>query len=212
MEFDLHCHTRHSFDCTSDVRRVVELARRRGLRGLAITDHETAAGGLEAMRYAGPDFLVIPGFEKRTRAGDILGLFMSECPTSEDPLEVVGFIQERGGIAVLPHPFHRRSTIEESLLREVDAVEGFNARYDRNGDGIGPRGGDAIAALADRYDLAVLGSSDAHDYASIGAGRTTIPGETASEIQEAIRNSLTAIAPPRARGVFGRFREWLARR
>ncbi len=211
MEFDLHCHTRHSFDCTMSVPRVVELARRRGLRGIAITDHETAAGGVEAMQYSTPDFLVIPGFEKRTRAGDIIGLFMTECPEAEDPIEVVRFIKDRNGIAVLPHPMHHRHTIEESLLREVDALEGFNARYDRNRSAIGPRGDDAIASLADRFGLAVLGSSDAHDYRSIGAGRTTIAGTTPDEIRDAVRRSLTAIVLPQRLGVVRSIVDWLTR-
>jgi len=56
--------------------KVVKVARRIGLNGIAITDHDTIAGGLSAQK-ANKDsgFLVIIGCEVKSDCGDIIGLF-----------------------------------------------------------------------------------------------------------------------------------------
>lgn len=60
--FDLHIHTTHS-DGTYAPAQVVNLARRSGLTGVAITDHDTLSGIAEARAAAGPDLEVIAGVE-----------------------------------------------------------------------------------------------------------------------------------------------------
>src|SRR5262249_29889549 len=77
---DFHVHTSFSHDCATSPATVIELARRRGLDGIAVTDHETEEGGLatvEANRHQ--DFLVIPGAEIKTDLGDLIGLFLTHA-------------------------------------------------------------------------------------------------------------------------------------
>src|SRR4051794_2608808 len=50
--FDLHIHTTHS-DGSYTTAQVLELARRTGLAGIAITDHDTLAGAEEALQLVG---------------------------------------------------------------------------------------------------------------------------------------------------------------
>jgi 3',5'-nucleoside bisphosphate phosphatase len=50
--FDLHIHTTHS-DGLYTAAQVLELARRAGLAGIAITDHDTLAGAEEALQLSG---------------------------------------------------------------------------------------------------------------------------------------------------------------
>src|SRR5919206_2445322 len=57
---DLHMHTHHSRDCTIPTAEVIRLCRRRGLDGIAVTDHNTLAGGLEAVALAPAGFTLIP--------------------------------------------------------------------------------------------------------------------------------------------------------
>ena len=79
-QYDLHTHTQAS-DGTNSPRANVELAKAKGLTGLAITDHDTVAGVAEA-RVTGKELGidVVPGVEISTRAKDkdihILGYFM----------------------------------------------------------------------------------------------------------------------------------------
>lgn len=46
MKFDLHVHSEHSRDSNSSHRDIIEIARKRGLDGFAICDHDTVEGGL----------------------------------------------------------------------------------------------------------------------------------------------------------------------
>lgn len=64
MRFDLHVHTNYS-DGKFTPKEVIDLAIKRNLDGIAITDHDTVAGVEEAIEYAKNyrDFKLIPGIE-----------------------------------------------------------------------------------------------------------------------------------------------------
>ena len=66
MKFDLHVHSEHSKDSNSSHRDIIEVARRRGLDGFAICDHDTVEGGLACAEKAlelGLEITVIPGWK-----------------------------------------------------------------------------------------------------------------------------------------------------
>lgn len=66
MSFDLHTHSNVS-DGTQPPAEVVASAKRAGLQGLALTDHDTTAGWAEAMRAAQEqEILLVPGMEITT--------------------------------------------------------------------------------------------------------------------------------------------------
>ncbi|MEA3406967.1 MAG: PHP domain-containing protein [Chloroflexota bacterium] len=68
---DLHIHTVAS-DGLYTPTQIVSMARRRGLRTIAITDHDTVSGVAEALEAArGTSLEVIPGVELSTSSGDI---------------------------------------------------------------------------------------------------------------------------------------------
>jgi predicted metal-dependent phosphoesterase TrpH len=69
---DMHFHTNHS-DAYTTVRSALALAKRRGV-GLAITDHNTASGALEASRMQ-TGVLLIPGMEISVEDGPHILLF-----------------------------------------------------------------------------------------------------------------------------------------
>ena len=78
-EIDLHIHTTAS-DGTCTPREVVRLAAERGLKAIAITDHDTILGHAEAIS-AGMDYgvEVVPGIEVSTKYGvsvHILGYYL----------------------------------------------------------------------------------------------------------------------------------------
>ena len=64
MIFDLHVHTTYS-DGLLSPKEVVDLARRKGLNGIAITDHDTVEGINSALKVSKgfKDFYLIPGIE-----------------------------------------------------------------------------------------------------------------------------------------------------
>ena len=63
--YDLHLHTRWSYDATATPRRYFEAARQRGVRCIAITDHHVldALGEVDAIAADFPDVRAIPAAE-----------------------------------------------------------------------------------------------------------------------------------------------------
>ena len=196
MEFDFHCHSKYSFDSTMEPKRIVRLAKSRGLRGMAITDHNSGEGAAEALQYQDDGFFIIRGMEVTTNAGDIVGLFLSELkgPSTKDPLEVVKWIHDQGGLAILAHPFIQHATIPKGLPEALDGCEAFNARYAHLRRGEGAFTHEQIEAFAREYDLTMVGVSDAHFYGDIAKGRTVIPAQTPEEVRDALEAGTTAVS------------------
>lgn len=178
MILDLHVHSRYSFDSLSRPKDIIRAAMRKGLNGIAITDHGTIRGGAEARELNDdPQFVVIVGSEIATEAGDIIGLFLEHEVESGDSLNVIDEIHRQGGVAVLPHP-RRRHRLNEEILRSVDIIECFNSRASKasNRD---------AGKLAEEYGKPVVCGSDAHRCSEIGACTVAVD---AGEIREALLN------------------------
>ncbi len=183
---DLHLHTSFSYDGLCSPARVVELSRARGLSKIAVTDHNTVAGALEARKLA-PE-LVIVGEEVRTRRGELLALFIEEeIPPDLDPLETIRLIREQGGIVGIPHPFDRirreaMGPYALEIIEEVDFIEGFNARTVLQADNA-----EAMRIAAERGIPASAGS-DAHTPWEIGTAWVEMdPFGGEKEFLEALR-------------------------
>ncbi|MHC1635582.1 MAG: PHP domain-containing protein [Candidatus Methanospirareceae archaeon] len=168
MKYDLHVHSKYSKDSTLEPERIVKIAKRKGLNGIAITDHDTIKGGLAAKKYEDEDLEVIIGSEVHTEKGDIIGLFISEEIKSKDVMEVIDEIKEQGGLVIVPHPFDslRRSSfhITEEYASYVDAIEGFNSRC------IFEKFNSKAKEFGKKYNIPLVGGSDAHFPNEIGKG------------------------------------------
>lgn len=166
MKFDLHIHSKYSYDGVMEPKRIVKVAVKRGLNGIAITDHNTIRGGLEAKKYESKDFQVIVGSEMMTDKGEITGLFLSEEIKSRDVEGVINEIKQQGGIVVIPHPFdrlrHSAFHPTEEHVRLIDAIEGLNSRC------VFGRDNRKAVEFAGRYNLPVIAGSDAHYANEIG--------------------------------------------
>lgn len=193
MELDLHIHTNYSFDCAMKPKKIVDIAKSRGLSGIAITDHNTIEGALETQKYASDGFFVIIGEEITTKAGDIVGLFLNEEIITDDPQEAISKIKSQGGIAVLSHPFVQHLSIEDNVAKKLDACEGFNARHSRTKVLNNSLGETHIVEFARQYDLSIIAGSDAHFYGEIGRARTIIPASNLEEVKDAILKGNTAL-------------------
>ena len=132
---DFHIHTHHSKDCVMPVADILERAREVGLDVVAITDHDSAAGGLEARDIADRyGVRVIVGEEVKSSEGEVIGLFLERTiPGGMTFAETIAAIKEQGGIVYVPHPFDRLHTIPSlQVLRanvaDIDVLEVFNSR------------------------------------------------------------------------------------
>ncbi len=164
-KIDLHAHTWHSHDSPVSPERLVRAAKRRGLDGIAITNHGRLAGDDAAQEAGGPDFHVIPGEEVYSTAGEIIGLFLhEEIPNGQSPEATCAAIRAQGGIVVIPHPYdrYRKGAIGEAALDRlvaaglVDAIEVFNGRM------VAPMDNWAAKKYAAAHHLPMTVGSDGH--------------------------------------------------
>ena len=169
---DLHMHSRHSWDCTTPIDELLDAALAAGLGALAVTDHNTIAGGVEARARAierGLPLHVIVGSEIKTAGdGEVIGLFLhDEVPRGLTFAETLERIRAQGGLVSMPHPFdHFHSTPAEALLREhvdeIDLFETANARLWMERDNR------AAERFAQELGLRRGAGSDAHVPGGIG--------------------------------------------
>jgi predicted metal-dependent phosphoesterase TrpH len=181
---DLHCHTSASFDSLASPRAVVAAAARRGLTHLAITDHDTIEGALEARAAAPAGLTVIVGEEVRTRDGDLVAAFLSRAvPPGLSAAETIAAVREQGGLVGIPHPFDRfRGSLSkgeairslEALAASVDWVESWNARL-MFGDGNA-----RAAELALAAGVPGVAVSDAHTTIEVGVASTILQGDAST--------------------------------
>ena len=190
---DLHLHTNLG-DGTASPQRLLEVAKRRGLKVIAVTDHDHMEGCKrvqELIDRGESDIELIWGCEVTTRQGHFLGLFMKRPVKFLTHVEAaIEAIKEQGGLCVIPHPMGRlvpslgRRKIEELLTRGygIDGIELYN-----------PSPANAsmreqVKQLNSQWGVAGTGSSDAHFWQHIGAGYTLFPGSTAEDVRQAILN------------------------
>jgi predicted metal-dependent phosphoesterase TrpH len=156
---------------------VIKVAKKKGLSGIAITDHNTIKGGLEVSKYNDhEDFFVLVGAEIKTKQCEITGLFLNEEISGDEPFSVIDEIKDQGGLTILPHPFRSplvlnlviQKKIPTTLLKRVDAIEVFNSRTSRVCN-------ERALLLATKMKKPMVAGSDAHFYPEVGNGRMTIP-------------------------------------
>jgi predicted metal-dependent phosphoesterase TrpH len=172
---DFHTHTGHSKDSLLSAARLLTAAARRGLAAVAVTDHNSLGGALQALdlaerqaeRFRG--VRVLPGTEVMTSEGEIIGLLVrKEVPRGLSAEETIRRIREQGGLVLLPHPFDRirgsrlQQPAAERVAHLLDAVEAVNARTSLARDNAAAR------AFAEQHGLALVAGSDAHTAGEVG--------------------------------------------
>jgi len=191
-KFDLHIHTEYS-DGIGSVREVLLEAYRKGLDGIAITDHNTAKAFREAEKYAVKLGLnIIPGLELKTDAGHILAIGVDVDLKGEVKLnyeEAVEWIRSLGGISIIAHPAVELNKMHRWIERKPDAMEAFNSNYPFKF--LLNRGWRIIEEIR----VPVTAGSDAHNPEDVGNAYTILEvnGKSVEEVLKAIKNGRTCI-------------------
>jgi len=171
LKIDMHVHTRYS-DSEASVSEVLMEAERKGLDGLAITDHWTIKGAIEAMKKRGK-LIIIPGQEIETKHGEILALGIKNKIRAKLSIrETIKMIHAQGGLAIVPHPTIPLFSVlneEEMKTLPLDGIEVFSAitpipRYFLRKN----------IELARRLRLSMVAGSDSHYAETVGDAYTII--------------------------------------
>jgi hypothetical protein len=171
LRFDLHVHTQYSYDCLLSLEKLMAVVCRRQLDGIAVLDHDEIEGALR-LRDQAP-FQVIVGEEIGTLHGGIAGLFLRKrIPPRLSAEETIARIHAQGGLVFMVHPLARgvpgkihQAKLHE-VLKDVDVIEGYNARTPLASD-------DARAReLGAQHLIPVTAGSDGHFACEIGRAWT----------------------------------------
>ncbi|MGZ7134652.1 MAG: PHP domain-containing protein [Methanobacterium sp.] len=180
MKYDLHTHSKYSVDGFLSPEKIVHVARKRGLSGIAVTDHDTIKGGLETKKFETDDFKVTIGSEVLTSKGEIIGLFLNGEIKSRDYYDVIDEINAQDGIIVVPHPFdlfRKSASLTEEDYKLINSIEIFNSRCVKNEYNLKAK------LFARENNYGVTGGSDAHFANEIGNAGVIIKND---DIRESI--------------------------
>jgi predicted metal-dependent phosphoesterase TrpH len=189
---DLHIHSRHS-DGLASIPQIMEyVATRTDLRVIAITDHNTLEGALQAksMEHLYPGLEVVVGEEITSKWGHILGLFLTEeVPPGLSAAETIARIEAQGGVAIIAHPFANRAFGPfglKSLGKRVADVAFVAAEVYNSSPYLIYANRIAARTFTGGQGIAATGGSDAHVLKAVGKGYTLYRGETAADLRRSL--------------------------
>ncbi len=187
---DLHVHTSPASPCSSaPVDQLIEEAKRIGLDGICLTDHNYVWDS-EAVEKLGKehDFLVLRGNEITTDQGDMVVFGLDKDISGIIKLEDLRRdVLAAGGFMIVAHPFRGFLTfnigqlgltpekaMERPLFKQVDAVEVLNSKVTEDENNF-------AAEVASGLGLPVTGGSDAHEVTEVGTYATRFAADIQNE-------------------------------
>ena len=184
----MHIHTKYSGDSISEPYKIMKVAKKMSLDGVAVTDHNTVKGWKDMLKV-GKRFgiRIILGEEikikDRQNSYEILGLFLNNGITSNNQDEVIDEIKEQGGIVSIAHPFDPyKSSINsiENLVKKIDAIEVFNSRV------ISKSHNKRALTFAEKHKLGMTAGSDAHTEREVGNAYTIADVDSLEDFKNTI--------------------------
>ena len=192
--FDLHMHTYHSKDGFQSPYNLFKIMKKKGLRGLAPTEHWRAAT-LKVIER--DNRFIIPACEyKSSDYGEVIGLFISSHIENRTFAEIAEDVHNQNGLVILPHPMDplrkqtaiRRGLPEELIIKHVDLIEGINSRCFIH------LFNTRAQKLAKRLKKPMTAGSDGHSPFEMGHAKTWLQDiETADDIYEELKAGRTQI-------------------
>ena len=172
LKLDLHIHSQYSEDGTGAPKDIIKSLKKKGINGMAITDHNSVEGSLKALKVAPKDFIVITGAEISTIDGHIIALDVKEDIQKKLSIEeTVEKIIDLGGTPIVPHLYRNMSGIKmgnlKRIINKISAIEVFNSCSV-------PQTNLKMAKTAKKLKLGGVGGSDSHEPSYVGYGYTVV--------------------------------------
>src|SRR5215212_11991199 len=189
---DLHIHT-DAGDGLDPAQRILDYVEAQtDLDVIAITEHdslEVALRAREAWARSRYRFDFVAGVEVTTLEGHLIALYLERpVPSLRRVEETIDAVHAQDGVCFVPHPMSwlTRSIGPGTFARLWDVEGGprFDAIDLASGSPAARVSAGKARSLNDAcYKLPVVGSSDAHYVAAIGAGRTGFEGSSADDLR-----------------------------
>lgn len=138
LKLDLHIHSMYSVDSNSKIQAIISMAEKRGLDGIAITDHNSLEGSKQAIKLNNTNLLIIPGAEYSTDIGHLLVYFLKEgledlglkrdIQGLYNSSDIIGSAHEQNALVFMAHPFQRVTDFNKRGFDLVDGIEVYNSR------------------------------------------------------------------------------------
>ena len=192
MLVDMHLHEKTcSPDSFISLEEIVAEARRRGLDGICITDHDSMGLRAYARDYARrTGFPIFVGVEYFSLQGDITAWGIEDFPPARvDAQAFIDQVNRAGGFCVSCHPFRSNNRGLEDNLRRVKGLHGVEVlngstslaanrtalAYCRELGLQAIGASDAHVAYCRELGLQAIGASDAHVIKQVGKYATWLP-------------------------------------
>ncbi len=194
-KFDLHTHTKFSPCAVTEPETLVRKAKQAGLKGFAITDHNTIRAWPALTKLAKQyELIFIPGqeidvtFEGR-KIGHVLALFTYDKIVVTDILDVIDEIKSQSALLSVSHPFDfgrgfkgfDKLSATGPISKYIPAVETFNSRVLKEEANIKAKD------FAEKNGLFQTAGSDAHMPYEVGNGYLIAKASTELELLREIK-------------------------
>lgn len=182
---DLHTHSYpKSDDSFISVDELIEEAKRLGLDGVCLTEHDAFWSAEETHTLSQRhDFLVLPGVELNTDSGHVVVFGLDRYVFGmHKPAFLRKLVDQHAGVMIAAHPYRRRFLEEPAqnvesrreMLEQAVADEFFgycDAIEEINGRGSAQENKFSLD-LRDRLGMRSTGGSDAHRIGQLGTAAT----------------------------------------
>lgn len=190
MKVDLHLHdNKYSTDSHISIEEIVREAKRKGLDGIALTNHENPDVVKEIDQLVEKyDFAIFPGVEYLTKDGDIIAFGIDKLPEEQmSAQEFIEYVDRFGGTCTAAHPYRTNNRgLEDKLytVKGLTAIEGYNGSTSDYHNGLAVKAGKELG-------IQVIGSSDAHVVEKVGVYATLLPYKVKNvkELIEALKTN-----------------------
>ncbi|MCL5410499.1 MAG: CehA/McbA family metallohydrolase [Patescibacteria group bacterium] len=201
---DLHIHSNYS-DGKPTIEEILDYVdKETDLDIIAISDHDTIEGALEAQKIAKErklGFEIVVGEEVSTTKGHILALYLnSVIKPGMSVKKTLDQIHKQGGIAIAPHPFEHTRLRNPNMAvmngiglkslvqakKDLDTIEIVNGTPTLSDENIKAKLVNSTVLLCGE-----TGSSDAHILDAIGKGYTLFEGKSSTDLKKALESHQT---------------------
>jgi hypothetical protein len=134
----IHVHSNFSSDGQHSLKEIAHFGKKRGYSFIGMSEHLDTFDKDKMSEYvkkcrmvSDSDLLIIPGLEFTCEDDiHIIGLGIEDYIESKNTLEVISFIHQQNGIAIIAHPSRCDYKIPFNLIHAIDGIEVWSVTYD----------------------------------------------------------------------------------